>query len=123
MPTTYTHRVIIVIPVVNLAAANQVAAGMDPAGGGGSTFGACQLSAIGTAPATHYACNTLMEPSKHDALPTYSAILLPGGKAWSVVTGDELLPGDTSWVPGGYAGWTAAQCFAELGLSVIVGQP
>ena len=115
----YTRRVVIVVPVGNQANANTLAAGFDQSGDGSLTFGPCQLSPTGVAPATHLACNTQMEDGVCAALPAYSGLLSVGGQAFDVVTGQELLPGAAGWTAGLCAGWSGQQCFAALALKVV----
>ena len=115
----YTRRVVIVVPVGNQASANALAGGFDKNGNGWLTFGACKLSPTGTAPATHYACNTEMEDAVFTALPGHSGLLLTGGQAFDVLTGEVLLPGATGWTAGICAGWSGQQCFDSLALKVV----
>lgn len=51
------------IPVAIAEQANRCAAVFDPDVGGADTFGACELSATGDAPATHYMCKTAIKPA------------------------------------------------------------
>lgn len=55
------HRYIIVVEWDKRDTANQFAAKWDPNPGGDETFGAVRLSADGTEPPTHTACNTLAD--------------------------------------------------------------
>lgn len=122
----YNHRVVILVPAANAAAANTAfSAGtvLEPSVSGGSTFDVVRLSASGAGPATYVACNTLMTDAGRAGLLAQVAVLGAagpgGGKAYDVVTGETLAAGAVSWTPGGCAGWIAAGCFTDMGLSVI----
>ena len=61
-------RMIVVVPLAQLAAMNAAAAAWDPDIGGGTTFGKVRLSSSGAEPATHTACSTRVTPGMRSAI-------------------------------------------------------
>lgn len=61
MPVAYTKRILMIVPVIDLARARQAAAAYDR-GRADRTFSR-PLSPTGLAPATHYAASTQMRPA------------------------------------------------------------
>ena len=68
MTTSWIHRLHIIIPANERAAANAIAADIDPDTGGAFTFGPPSLSATGSAPATHCLTNTAATESMVQAM-------------------------------------------------------
>lgn len=77
MPAVYTRRVLMVIPIVDLDRARQAAAGFDASEPEG-TF-TLQLSATGSAPATHLAASVQMRPQTARAVADLVARDFPAG--------------------------------------------
>lgn len=114
--STYTHRLVIIVPLANLSQANQTAAHWDPAGGGSKAFGSVRLSESGQEPATHTACDTLAEDDLYNGVPSLSGLF---SAAYDVMTGQKILGGGSAWVNYNCADWSGRQCFSDMGLSVI----
>lgn len=113
MPWPYRH--IVIISAAEQAAANVVAAQIDP-DDGANTF-SVPLSADGNEPATHYGCHTVsddtMAGAMFDAQPVLTSV-----KWWRLNPAGEMIDSNTaSGTPG--VAWRWADALAALGLQVI----
>lgn len=65
----YKGPYLIFVPVDYVDIANQIAAELDPYGGGSQTFKSCRMSADGQEPATHLCCSVMLKDSVSTQLP------------------------------------------------------
>jgi len=99
----WKYRSYVIIPIAATAAANALAAQLDPDTGGDKTFGDVQLSASGQLPATHTACSTMLKDTGKAGVDQY----LVGG----------AIPGAKVYYESD--GWDWPKCLADSGLKAI----
>lgn len=111
----WPYRHIVIVAAVDQAAANVVAASIDP-DDGSKTF-SVGLSADGSEPATHFGCHTLsddtMAGAMFDAQPVLASV-----KWWRLTPAGLLIDSNTPHGTPGDA-WRFADAIASQGLQVI----
>lgn len=117
MPWPYRH--IVVVSAAEQAAANQLAAQIDP-DDGSNTFGV-PLSPNGLEPATHFGCSTASEAVMAQAMFDAQPVLL-SVRWWRLkAASGELIDTNTAQgLPGQV--WTWQDTLAAIGLTTIAGE-
>lgn len=116
MAAIWTHRLHIIIPAGEREAANGYAAQLDPDTGGALTFGEANLSADGSAPATHILVSTAATDAMLAGMAqVIAANAIDGLQFWRLDAATETLQASNMSEATGQP-WSVADTLAAAGL-------
>lgn len=120
---TWPYRHIILVAAAEQAAANLIAAEIDP-DDGSQTFGV-PLSADGSEPATHYGCSTLSDDLMANAMFAVDAAnppMLASVVWWRLDSQTDLLIDRSANAVGGVVGepWSWTEALSAAGLTFVL---